>query len=114
MATSIIPGNLIVGSIVSKNSTDISYANVRQTGRTITLSGYLHANCSANTEKLIASISGVDLPKSAIRTMCGVAAYPYGHPADVAYLVISTAGEISINTTIEGWRHIYFNVTWIA
>ena len=97
---------------VSGSATDLV---VRQYGKVVVINGYVNsASLTSGTPSHIATFSGVSLPTEGIRTLCGVAAAAYQHPTDVAYLYIGTDGKITITSTINGSRSVYFTASYIV
>lgn len=105
----------ISGIVSAAGGSTVTGLSVTQYGKVVVISGYVSgASLSANTSSHIATISGISLPSSAIRTLCGVAANAYKHPDDVAYCAISTEGKIMVTSTESGSRAVYLTVSYIV
>lgn len=102
------------GSVTPVGSgSSAQFMAVKQFGKVVSLYGAITGVAVGSNIK-IGTISGVAAPATAVRTLCGVAANAYDHPQDVAYLSITTAGEIYVTSTQTGTKAVYFAVTYIA
>ena len=111
MATGSVKGYR-TGTVTGYNSSSPSM-DVRQVGNVVTINGY--CNNVAMPSGKWATLSGVDLPPVAVRTLCGVASGAYEHPQDVAYVVIATNGDLDIGSNVSsGRRAIWFSVSYIV
>lgn len=113
--TSKMQSNYRVGTLTSPISgADTSGLTIEQYGRVVTINGFIRdISFTADTEKQILKISGVDLPKIPIRAVVGVASNPYNVPT-ASYGVISTSGDISVRTSLSGSRSVILSITYIA
>lgn len=115
MATSTIKYDTYKTGSVTVPSGATNNLQVRQSGRVVTINGYVNSvTLTANTSTLIATISGVSRPSEVVRTVCGVAAAAYNHPADVAYASVQSDGQIMVVSTINGSRAVYLSVSYIV
>ena len=102
------------GSVTPVGSgSSAQFMAVKQFGKAVSLYGAITGVAVGSNIK-IGTISGVAAPATTVRTLCGVAANAYDHPQDVAYLAITTAGEIYVTSTQTGTKAVYFAITYIT
>lgn len=115
MATGSIKKELTKSGTFTPTGSITNHLGVKQYGNVVTVFGWVgDVPLVANTDVTIGTISNVSLPPDALRTVVGVGANPYGHPADVAYMAMSTSGALIINSTINGTRAVFFTFTYVA
>ena len=112
-AVSAVKQEVKTGTIAAVNG-DTDHIFARQSGGTVNIYGYSNVTLTANSSTTIASVTGVDLPPNeSPRTLAGVAAHAYDHPADIAYITFDKAdGYIKVNSNISGSRAVWFSITY--
>ena len=114
MATGSIKKEYKTGSVTASGSVDTSNLVVKQDGNVVVINGFASNVPLNNAQIKIGDLYGVPFPKASVRSLAGCAANAYGHPADVAYLVVGNGGDIQVNSTIVGTRVVYFSVSYIV
>lgn len=93
-------GDYKTGSFTKASSDIIDRLSIKQFGKVITVNGYIEGvTASANSQFTLGTISGVDVPPVAIRTIAGVASAGYNPPEQIGYLSLSTGNSLAITVT---------------
>lgn len=104
MAESVISTDITRGTITAESGVTFSELSVVQIDKAVYIRGYasLSTAASQNTEKKLGTISGVALPKSAVRTLCGTTSGAAYTARSSGYLVIASNGNFAVNTSQTG------------
>lgn len=121
MATSVLPIMSYRSGTVSSTTDQpnaVSYLTVRQSGRVVTINGYVRdISFTANTNTNVVQISGVDLPASSseiIRFPVNIADQAY-NPGVLGVGAFTENGYIRVSSpaTATG-RNITFSISYIV
>lgn len=115
MASGTIKKELTKAGTFTPSGSITSSLAVKQYGNVVSVHGWLgNVPLTANTDVTLGTLSNVSMPPDAVRTVAGVGANPYGHPADIAYLALGVNGSIIINSIVNGTRAVFFSFSYVA
>lgn len=119
MASSVIKvnyGNYTqTGTLTPENGVSLNELLVKQVGKIVTVRGYakLSSALSTTEQMKIATISGVALPYSIVRTLCGTGTQAY-QAFNSGYLIIDSSGNIYCLTSTANQTHITFSFSYVV
>lgn len=104
------------GTVTKIGNAGVSNIVVKQFGKVVTVNGYAD-NISvgtANSNVNVATVSGVSLPPTIIRTFCGVGNNAYSPPQNIGFLGFDTNGTLYIQSPSTGTKQIYLSFSYVA
>lgn len=101
------------GTLTPVSGTTAHEVFVKQIGNIVTIRGFIQTVAiTANTIKNIATLSGVDIPASGIRTFASYADHAYD-PQNICYCAVDPTQGLRVNIPTSGNYTITFNIVYM-